>query len=136
MRWPTRLQSLWQPDIELDGDDQDDDDGAPIDWRLVKLGRSEYERTTARLVKHQVDEDEPASNVLAVRFAPARVSWTTDSPVTPGLYFCKLLGGATRVVDVYADDRGRLQAEWSDIEEFSVDRPGMLWSNHSIQEPE
>lgn len=80
-------------------------------------------------------EREPERHTGEVRYAPARVLWTADPPVSAGLYFCKLLGGSTRVVDVYADDRGRLLCSWSDIAEFPVNRPGMLWGDHAIQEP-
>lgn len=128
------LERFWHTAIESDQDDAPED-GPAIDWSRVHLGRSEFERRRERLQRHAL-EDEPASNVIALRLAPPRVSWTTEPPTQPGLYFVKLAGGSTRVVDVYADHRGRLQASWSDIDEFPVTRPGMFWSNHSIQEPE
>jgi hypothetical protein len=100
----------------------------------VKLTTSEWERRSAHMQKNAID-DEPLSNIGTVYEAAPRPRWTTQPPAKPGLYFCKLIGGYRRVVEVYEDDHRRLFASWTDIDEFSITRPGMLWSDRELLEP-
>lgn len=81
-------------------------------------------------------EPEPASNVIAVRFAPPKIGWTRTEPVVPGLYAVRVPGGPRRVVEVEADARGRLMGSWSDVNPFPVARSGFEWADKPYLEPE
>jgi hypothetical protein len=101
----------------------------------VQLGRTEYQRRTERLVQHALT-DEPASNVIALRFAPPKVSWTRAEPTVPGTYAVRVDGGRRRLVDVYPDKRGRMLASSCCVPEFPVAHCGFEWSNSPYLDPE
>lgn len=84
----------------------------------------------------QRDPDEPESHVSEPRYAPARVLWTLTEPVVPGTYAIRVDGGPRRLVDVYADDRGRMMASSCCVPEFPVARCGFEFSNQPYMEPE
>lgn len=73
--------------------------------------------------------------VSEVHLAPIRPRWTTEPPTHPGVFWIRLPGHSGRVVEVYADDHGRLSYSWTDVDPTPVPRQGLLWSDRSIVEP-
>lgn len=116
--WPTQMEP--------------DDDGPSLAG--VRLSSTEWQRRTARLERDELIAE--PSGLVEWRYAPARVSWTRTEPVVPGLYAVRVPGGPRRVVEVVADQRGRLTASWgNDVPEFPVARCGFEFAG-PYMEPE